>query len=58
MPDTSPRGNSLDFVLPDKAATYLLQALNGDYDGITREVEIFDGIKTIQPLALILSKEG
>jgi len=53
-----PRGNSLDFILPDKAATYLLQALNGDYDGITREVEIFDGIKTIQPLALILSKEG
>ena len=52
-----PRGNSLDFVLPDKAATYLLQTVNGEYAQIARKIEIFDGIKTIQPLSLMLSRE-
>lgn len=52
-----PRDNSLNFILPDKAATYYLRTLNSEYEDMERQIEIFEGIKTVQPLSLSLRKE-
>ena len=51
-----PRDNSLNFILPDKAATYYLRTLSSEYEDMERLIEIFDGIKTVQPLALLQRK--
>ena len=48
-----PRDNSLNFILPDKAAIYYLRTLSPEYEDMERQIEIFDGIKTVQPLALM-----
>ena len=53
-----PRENSLEFDSPDKVAVYKLKAISSDYEELERAVEIFDGIKTIQPLAMILKSGG
>ena len=53
-----PRENSLEFDSPDKVAVYKLKAISPDYEELERAVEIFDGIKTIQPLAMILKSGG
>lgn len=51
-----PRGNSLEFIMPDKAASYILRTINSEYEDIERQIEIYDGIKTVQPLSLVLRK--
>lgn len=53
-----PRINSLEFDSPDKVAVYKLKAINSDYEELSRAVEIFDGVKTIQPLAMRLKAGG
>ena len=53
-----PRINSLEFDAPDKVAVYKLRAELPGYETLDRAVEIFDGIKTIQPLAMQLKKGG
>ena len=51
-----PRDNSLNFIMPDKAAVYQLRTLNPEHDDVDRQIEIFEGIKTVQPLSLTLRK--
>ena len=51
-----PRGNSLEYLLPDKAATYVLRTESPDYVTILRQFEIFENTKTIQPLSMILGR--
>lgn len=51
-----PRDNSLNFILPDKAAVYFLRTLSSEYEDEGKELEVFDGIKTVQPLSLTLRK--
>ncbi len=51
-----PRSNSLEFVLPDKSAEYILKTVTSEFDDIERAIEIYDGIKTIQPLSLNLRR--
>ncbi len=53
-----PRENSLKFDSPDKVAVYKLRARLGGYENVERAVEIFGGIKTIQPLAMQLKRGG
>ena len=53
-----PRENSLEFDSPDKVAIYKLRAVLQGYEELVRAVEIFDGIKTIQPLAMQLRRGG
>ena len=53
-----PRINSLEFDSPDKVAVYKLRAISPDYRELSRAVEIFDGVKTIQPLAMQLKSGG
>ncbi len=53
-----PRINSLEFDSPDKVAVYKLKTINSDYEELERAVEIFDGVKTIQPLAMQLKMGG
>lgn len=53
-----PRINSLEFDSPDKVAVYKLKAIAPDYEELYRAVEIFDGVKTIQPLAMQLKSGG
>ena len=53
-----PRVNSLEFDSPDKVAVYKLRAVLQGYEELVRAVEIFDGIKTIQPLAMQLRRGG
>ena len=53
-----PRENSLEFDSPDKVAVYRLRATLPEYEVLERAVEIFDGIKTIQPLAMQLKRGG
>ena len=53
-----PGENSLDFDSPDKGAIYGLRAILSGYEELERSVEIFDGVKTIQPLAMLLKKGG
>ena len=45
-----PVKNSLDFSLPDKASTYRLRTVSDEYEDEDRLVEIYRGVKTIQPL--------
>ena len=52
-----PVENSLEYALPDKAASYILRTFSPEYADSEREVEIFGGIKTIQPLYMILKTE-
>jgi N-acetylmuramoyl-L-alanine amidase len=52
-----PVENSLEYELPDKAASYLLRTFSPDYEDSERAVEIFGGIKTIQPLYMTLKTE-
>ena len=53
-----PRENSLEFDSPDKVAIYKLRTVLPGYEELVRAVEIFDGIKTIQPLAMQLRRGG
>ena len=53
-----PRINSLEFDSPDKVAVYKLKATSPQYEELTRSVEIFDGVKTVQPLAMQLKSGG
>lgn len=53
-----PRINSLEFDSPDKVAVYKLKAISSEYEELSRDVEIFDGVKTIQPLAMRLKMGG
>lgn len=50
--------NSLSSRMPDNTAVYTVRAFSPDYDDITRLVEIFEGIKSIQPLAMIPKETG
>ena len=52
-----PVENSLEYALPDKAASYILRTFSPDYADTERAVEIFGGIKTIQPLYMTLKTE-
>jgi len=52
-----PVENSLEYALPDKAAKYILKTFGADYTETEREVDIFGGIKTIQPLYVSLRTE-
>lgn len=49
-----PRANSLESGDPHPTATYLLSASEEGFIPITIGITIFDGIKTIQPLPMIL----
>ena len=53
-----PRINSLEFDSPDKVAVYKLKATKEGYEAVLRAVEIFDGVKTIQPIAMQPSSGG
>lgn len=50
-----PSSNSLDFLMPDKAASYILRTVNPEYNEIVKQIEVYEGIKTVQPLSLVLS---
>lgn len=50
--------NSLSSLAKNSAAYYTVRAYSPEYEDITRVVEIFEGIKTIQPLALIPRAKG
>jgi hypothetical protein len=39
-------------------AVYKLRTESPDYEDVSRAVEIFDGVKTIQPLAMRLKDGG
>ena len=47
-----PVENSTEYGRPNKAAIYILSAKKKGYDTIEREIEIYDKIKTIQPLRM------
>lgn len=49
--------NSLNYELPDKGAGYKLRSFSPEYEDIERDVEIFSGIKTIQPIYVRLKSE-
>lgn len=53
-----PVENSLEYALPDKAANYILKTFSSEYQDSERVVDIFGGIKTIQPLYMTLKTEG
>jgi N-acetylmuramoyl-L-alanine amidase len=44
--------NSLSSHMPENTAVYTVKAFEPNYNDITRSVEIFEGIKSIQPLAM------
>ena len=52
-----PVENSLDYALPDKGTEYSLRSFSGKYADVLRPVEIFSGIKTIQPILVTLKQE-
>lgn len=52
-----PRGNSLSSSLPDKTVTYLLNADAPSYLPIAIDINMYEGIKTIQPLNMMLEEE-
>ena len=52
-----PTENSLEYALPDKSADYILRTFSPEYENGDRTVDIFSGIKTIQPLYMILKME-
>lgn len=47
-----PKENSSGYGRPDSTAVYLLSAKKRGFDPIERELELYDGIKTIQPLRM------
>ncbi len=47
-----PIRNSTEYGKPDSTAFYLLEANKDKFDKIERQIEIFSGIKTIQPLQM------
>ncbi len=51
-----PRQNSLEFLLPDKSAEYVLRTVSGEFEDFLRPIEIYQDIKTIQPLAMELRR--
>lgn len=53
-----PRGNSLSSSLPDKTVTYLLNADIPSYLPIAIDINVYEGIKTIQPLSMMLEVEN
>lgn len=52
------RASSLSFGDPHPSATYLLNAVADGFVPLTVGITIFDGIKTIQPLPMIIRREG
>ncbi len=48
-----PRSNSLTPSTPDKYTEYELTARHPEYIAIDTEIEVYDGIKTVQPLRMI-----
>ena len=52
-----PVANSLNYELPDKGAAYKLRSFSPEYENIERDVEIFSGIKTIQPIYVSLKPD-
>lgn len=53
-----PIRNSLEYGQPDSTVYYLLTATKDLYDTIEREIEVFSGIKTIQPLRMTQRNGG
>lgn len=53
-----PVETSLSANLPDKTVIYRLDAYKDGYEPMTRSVEMFEGIKTIQPLQMIIANGG
>lgn len=53
----APKGNSLEFGVPNNTVKYIMRAAKDGYDTIEREVEIFSGVKTVQPLKM-MQREG
>lgn len=50
-----PRSTTLEYGLPDKTVIYLLEAEKSGFLPLGRSVEMFEGVKTIQPLRMMLS---
>ena len=50
-----PRDTTLEYGRPDKTAVYVLEAEKKGFISIRRDVEIFEGVKTIQPLRMNLA---
>lgn len=50
-----PRDTTLDAGRPDKTAVYVLEAEKEGFLPIRRDVEMFEGVKTIQPLRMNLA---
>ena len=48
-----PRDNSTEYGRPDKTAVYLLTAKKNGFDTTERLIELYDDIKTIQPLKMM-----
>ena len=53
-----PRENSTEYGRPDKTAVYLITANKRGFDSIEREIELYDRIKTIQPLRMTQRNGG
>lgn len=53
-----PPERSLEYGEAEKAAIYILKTFSSDYSDSERTVEIFGGIKTIQPLSMVLKNEN
>lgn len=49
-----PRSNSLEYELPDKTASYYMTAEASPYITLRKLVDIYEQVKTIQPLEMIL----
>ncbi len=50
-----PRDTTLDAGRPDKTAVYVLEAEKEGFIPIRRDIEMFEGVKTIQPLRMNLA---
>ena len=50
-----PRDTTLEYGRPDKTAVYVLEAEKEGFLPIRRDVEMFEGVKTIQPLRMNLA---
>ncbi len=53
-----PIENSTEYGRPNKTAVYLLVAKKNGFDTIERQIELYDGIKTIQPLKMTQRSGG
>ncbi len=47
-----PASNSTEYGKPDRTVLYLLTAKKDRFDTVEREIELFSGVKTIQPLQM------